>query len=152
MSDLKKQALLEFLGDGYLLNEIEEDDYSTFYVCKKEEYKVYTEEYKVYTEEEREEAVTEYIKESLWAFKPSFLAYKTDIPEEVYEQLCDGCESGNNAILRLIEKTCGLYSFVDSAVSADGYGYFLSMYDGEENEVSINDEGLEKRFYIYRQS
>lgn len=144
MSDLKKQALLEFLGDGYLLNEIEEDDYSTFCVGKKE--------YKVYTEEEREEEVTEYIKESLWAFKPSFLAYETDIPEEVYEQLCDGCESGNNAILRLIEKTCGLYSFVDSAVSADGYGYFLSMYDGEENEVSINDEGLEKRFYIYRQS
>lgn len=36
--------------------------------------------------------------------------------------------------------------FIQAAISADGRGHFMSSYDGEENEVTVNDQ----TFYIYR--
>jgi len=95
----------------------------------------------------REEEVTDYIKESLWAFNASFLASETDIPQEVYEALQPRCEGANDAILKLVEKTCGLEEFVGSATSADGYGHFLSSYDGNEEEYQASDK---EYYYIYR--
>lgn len=103
-------------------------------------------EFSVMTEEAREEQITEYIKDTLFAFKPSFLAGETDLPEEVFQTLCEKCEPGNEPILKLIEKTCGIKSFVDSAVGADGYGHFLNHYDGEEHEIEVN--GV--TYYVYR--
>ena len=49
-------------------------------------------------------------------------------------------------LAKAIESTCGLPAFIEEAVSADGYGHFLSRYDGEENEEEIN--GI--TYYIYR--
>ena len=103
-------------------------------------------EYMVLSEHERYEKTKEYIQETLWAFIPSFLAGKTGLPEEVFRALSEKCESGNNAILTLIEKTCGLDAFVEAAVEADGYGHFLASYDGEEGEVTV-EEG---DYFIYR--
>lgn len=99
-------------------------------------------EYIVATDEEADAAITEYIRESVWAFNPSFLSSMTGVPEEAFSSLADQCESGNDWVLRLIEKTCGLESFVEAAVSADGRGHFLSGYDGDEHESG--------EFYIYR--
>lgn len=112
------------------------------------------EEYLVLTEDEREEAVKEYIKESIWAFNADFILDNSRIEwnnnreydqiekalKEMQEKLC---ESANSLILALIED---FDQFVDNAVSADGYGHFLSQYDGEEYEEKINDTW----FYIYR--
>lgn len=108
-------------------------------------------EYNVLDGEERVEEVTEYIKDTLWAFNPSFLAQETDydlLP--VFEAMvkADMCESANEAILCLIEKLTTLEDFVESATSADGYGHFLSHYDGCELEVY---KGIET-YYIYRQN
>jgi hypothetical protein len=111
-------------------------------------------EYLVLAENERDEAVKEYIKETIWAFNPSFLASETELPEEVFKALSDKCESANAPILKLVEKTCGLDDFVSDAVDADGYGHFLSQYDGEENEESLMNQETNKReyYYIYRQN
>ena len=81
----------------------------------------------------------------MWAFNPSFLAQETDsdlLP--VYESFVksDLCESANEAILCLVEKFNGLDSFVESAVSADGYAHFLSRNDGSELEQG--------EYFIYR--
>jgi hypothetical protein len=103
-------------------------------------------EFNVMTEETREEQITEYIKESLWAFNSNFLADQTDLPEEVFKILSEKCESGNEPILKLVEKTCGLSELVEEAIRYDGYGHFLSPYDGNEEEMQINGE----YFYIYR--
>lgn len=108
-------------------------------------FEIGNQEYLVVNEEERENAVTEDIKESLWAFNASFLAQETDydlLP--VFEAMvkADLCEGANEAVLCLVEKYTTLESFVESAVSADGYGHFLSRYDG--NEIEQGD------YFIYR--
>lgn len=143
MNEQKLQALINYLKENDY-PEVTADDITEGF--NESNFEVFGNEYNVFTEEEREEEVTEYIKESVWAFNANFLASETELPGEVFTALSEKCESGNEAILKLIEKTCGLESFVDSATSADGYGHFLSPYDGEENEEKIDDTW----FYIYR--
>lgn len=118
-----------------------EHDYDNIYTIDGDEYLILD-------EDEREEAATEHIKESLWAFNASFLSNMTELPEEVFEALQDKCEGANEAIEKLIESTCGLEDFVEAAIEADGYGHFLAQYDGEEQETSVNGT----YYYIYRQN
>ena len=108
--------------------------------------KVWDREYMVLSEQERNEKVKEYIQETLWAFIPSFLAEETGLPKEVFRALSEKYESGNDAILALVEKTCGLDAFAKAAVEADGYGHFLAFYDGEEEKVTVEGED----YFIYR--
>lgn len=91
----------------------------------------------------------ECIEELLWAFTPEFLASETGLPEEVFQALADSgrCESNNEAIMALVEQTCGLEEFVSSAIDADGRGHFLSGYDGKEGEIEIDGD----IYYVYRQ-
>ena len=105
-------------------------------------------EYRVLTDEEADELAYDYIMETLWAFNPSFLAGETGINIEVFEALAENgkCESNNDAVASLIKSSCGLQVFVDSAVSADGRGHFISSYDGNEYEVKVG----RKTFYIYK--
>jgi hypothetical protein len=105
------------------------------------------EEYLVLTDEEADEAVEEYIKDSLWAFNASFILDCCGLPhsggEESLKTMQEkSCEGANDFILALVEKTCGLQEFVEEAIAADGRGHFLSSYDGEEVE--------EGDYFIYR--
>jgi uncharacterized protein YlzI (FlbEa/FlbD family) len=135
----RKLALINYLKEGsFTQEEIEEGYDSCIFLIQGE--------YMVLNEQERNEKVKEYIQETLWAFRSSFLAKETGLPEKVFHALTEQCESGNDAILALIEKTCGLDAFVDSAVEADGYAHFLASYDGEEEEVTIEGEN----YFIYR--
>jgi hypothetical protein len=92
------------------------------------------------------DATVENIKESLWAFTSSFIVSECGLPYDLSEVFAayqeNRCESANDAILSLIEKTCTLKTFVDDAISADGRGHFLGGYDGEEIEF--------KDSFIYR--
>jgi hypothetical protein len=103
--------------------------------------------YAVGTDSEADEACKEYIKDTAWAFRSSFICEFCNLPQELAEALetmqSKKCEGANDSILALIDKTDGgLDGFVEEAVSADGRGHFLSSYDGEENERS--------GFFIYR--
>ena len=102
--------------------------------------------YLVLTDEEADERCTEYIKETLWAFNPSFLAGETGIDEEVFTRLAEGYESSNPAFEAIINANGGMDSFVEAAISADGRGHFLAGYDHNENEVTYNGT----TYYIYR--
>ena len=51
-------------------------------------------------------------------------------------------------MLRIIEKTCGLDDFVDSAIGSDGRGSFMGSYDGHETEILDDISG--EYYYIYR--
>lgn len=103
--------------------------------------------YAVGTDEEADVACLEYIKDSAWAFRSSFICEYCNLPSELAEALeamqSKKCESANESILALIEKTeGGIEGFTEEAISADGRGHFLSGYDGDENE--------QDGFYIYR--
>ena len=96
-------------------------------------------EYMVLTDAEAQDKVAEYIKETVWAFNPDFLARHSGIDREVFERLQDSCETANDAIFKLIKNFDEL---VEDAVGTDGRGHFLSGYDGNENEQGD--------FYLYR--
>lgn len=103
-------------------------------------------EYAIGTGAEADAACLEYIKDSVWAFRAEFILEECGLPYQLAPAIQayqnEECEGANDALLSLIEKTCGLESFAESAISADGRGHFLSSYDGEENE--------EGDFFIYR--
>ena len=104
--------------------------------------------YLVYTDEEADAAAEEDILDSAWAFQYDFLRARSDaiaeIPKKAYEEMAgELCESFNKAVLAMIPDK---KSFVSDAIAADGRGHFLSRYDGEENEIKIEDTW----YFIYR--
>ena len=131
--DIKKvEAVAEFME----LNEIgkanithQDDHYYTYG----------NEEYMVLTDEEADDKVKEYIKETVWAFNPTFLSDHSGIDEEVFIKLQESCETANDAIFKLIKNFDNL---VKDAIYVDGRGHFLAGYDGNENEQGD--------FYLYR--
>ena len=97
-----------------------------------------------FSDEIADNAAKQYIEESLWAFNADFLATQTDMPVEIYKALQPQCESSNYAILKLVEKTCGLDSFVESAIAADGRGHFMSSYDSQEKCLTDMSQELQE--------
>ena len=122
-------------------------------LTKEEEKEIYYESYDIYcygnqeylvlTDDEADEKVAENIKDSVWAFNPSFLSSHSDIDEGVFKLLQDKCESANEAVLKLIKD---FDKFVEDAVGTDGRGHFLSGYDGEEDYHEHDNE----TYYIYQ--
>ncbi len=100
-------------------------------------------EYRVLTSDEADAACAEYIVGSLWEFNVDFLAGETGINSIVFEALRKHVEDSNSAIRSIIDDSCGIAEFVDSAISAEGRGRFLAHYDCHETKAG-ND------WYIYR--
>ena len=134
--DERKSALAAYLSID--IDDIEQSTYDD------NQFEVGNSEYLVLTDSEADERVKSYIKDSLWAFNPSFLASETGIDQDVYDAIVknDKCESNNDAMLSLVESTCGLDDLVESVISADGRGHFMSSYDGNEGEQG--------EWFIYR--
>lgn len=128
--DERKEAL-----EQYLKGEAEEIEVNI--------YEIDGGEYLVLNEDEAREQVAEHIEESAWAFLPSFLSNMTELPIEVFDALQPRCEDSNDAIVKLINITCGMEDFVTTAIDCDGMGHFLATYDHDEIEL---DGGL----YAYR--
>lgn len=165
---LKQLALMQHNGQSFFIlgdvayhgdesatresYEAAKEDYESFEdFCQSEcdEVEEYEEnDYLVCTDSEADEKAAEYIKDSLWAFNPSFLAEMTEFDEEIFQAIADNgkCESNNDVIYNTIEKTCGIKDFVEAAIGADGRGHFMSSYDGNENEETV----LGNTFYVYR--
>lgn len=111
-------------------------------------------EFAIGTDDESDQACQSSIENSVWAFNAGFILSECDLPHQLEEAIQawqeKECEGANDAILSLINKTCGLKSFAESAISADGRGHFLAGYDSEENEVRIQTDDFDDTFYIYR--
>ena len=99
--------------------------------------------YLVYTDEEADEAVRDYIEESVWAFTPSFLRAHTGVTIEAIAKIQEMCESANEPLKAMIKD---FDHFVEDAVKCDGRGLFLAGYDHQEDYVTFN--GI--TYYIYR--
>jgi hypothetical protein len=108
-------------------------------------FKAEGDEYLVLTDCEADELARERIKESLWAFNAEFISSHTKHGFDdaqlsaIREMQGRLCESANSIIEALI---VDLNHFISDAISSDGRGHFISLYDGDENEVG--------EFYIYR--
>jgi hypothetical protein len=92
--------------------------------------------YAIGTEEEAEEAAAEYIRESLWAFRPEFLcdyAPSCMRPEWIQHIIGDRCESANDDVLDMVGDN--LDELISNAIAADGIGSFLMTYDDEHHEA-----------------
>lgn len=110
-------------------------------------FEVGSDSYAVGTDEEADAACVSYIEESLWAFKGTFIAEACGLSRELGTVLssfnAQKCESANEVMLTLVSKTCGLDSFVQRAIGADGRGHFLASYDGDEIDLGNG-------FFAYR--
>jgi hypothetical protein len=107
--------------------------------------------YMVLTDMEADDLAADYIRESLCAFNPDFLAGETGIDSEVFEAIAANgrCESNNDAIARLIGDN--IDSFIETAIACDGRAHFLNTYDGHEHEISVKDYSDDHaRLYVYR--
>ena len=141
--DERSEALFSFLvNDGYTKEEMDNikfkvNDDDTSYIDLDGEN--VNESYMVLTDEEADEKVKEYIYDSAWTFKPSFLASHSRVDENVFETLQELSEGANEAVLSLIDD---FDHFVDDAILSDGRGHFLASYDGAEEEYS--------NYFIYR--
>jgi DNA-binding SARP family transcriptional activator len=103
--------------------------------------------YAVGTDEESDQAVREYIQDSVWIFNASFIASHTKGGAtngmiKAISALQEACEGCNEDIKRLIN----MDDFIEDAISECGRGSFLSGYDGNENETVIDGE----MYFSYR--
>ena len=100
-------------------------------------------EYLVCDDFEADQKARAYIEESVWAFRPEFIAAHSKLPRSSVIKICkaleDECEGSNEAKTALI---ADFDHFVDDAIKADGRGHFLAQYDSEEIEAG--------EFFIYR--
>lgn len=125
-------------------SDIEKEDYGYYGL---ELFSIDKAQYAVGTDKEVRKSILEFIRETAWAFRSSFICEYCKLPAELVEALetmkCKKYENANAAILALIEKADGgLEGFAEEAVSADGRGHLLASYDG--------CEGQESGFFIYR--
>lgn len=114
-----------------------------------DEFEIASQSYKVLTDEEANEQVWDYIRESLWAFKPGFLVryMPGGVNKKVIAILQQECEGCNDALFGMINAEEGRFdALVNNAIALDGRGRYLSSYDGREYKEDINGEW----FYIYR--
>ncbi len=131
----RELALARFLEID--VDDVSETDYGTFDAGGLGEYRVLT-------DGEGDEAVAEYIEESLWAFNPDFLsAYIAGgaVDADALQRLIgDSCEGANPALRALVGDR--FEEVVEDAIGADGRGHFLAQYDGDECESGD--------FFLYR--
>ena len=88
-------------------------------------------EYIILNEEQQLEAVKDSLYDTASYFYTVFLEEMTGIPSEAFEAL----EGHDNAVVKIIEATCGLDDFAEECINVDGAGHFLAHYDGEEIEL-----------------
>ena len=88
-------------------------------------------EYVILNEEQQLDAVKNSIQETVSYFSSGFLEAMTGIPSEAFEAL----EGHDEAVVKIIESTCGLDAFAEECIDVDGVGHFVAYYDGEEIEL-----------------
>lgn len=149
----REQALAEVLNlTKEEIEDIQEDGYG-----EKHLFSVGDKEYLVLTEEEADEKAKEEIERSLWAFNSSFILshcstydrmtnWEYDSAKEALEKIQGHFAEGVNELIRAL--ISDIDEFVKDAIMEDGRGHFISWYDGNEDEVKINNT----YYYIYRVS
>lgn len=162
-TDPKEVALKKFIAqrDGCTEDDMESVTVDRYFSNPYSEYRYETcgEEFYILEDERAYALAFQLIKDELWAFTSEFIMehLKHDIvycehPVDLEDlrlairaaqkRLCEGANAIIHALIDDLE------DFVDDAIAADGRGHFISSYDGEEHEVTVDGE----TYYIYRLS
>ena len=88
-------------------------------------------EYIILNEEQQLESVKDSLYHTASYFSSVFLEAMTGIPNEAFDAL----EGHDDAVVKIIEATCGLDDFAEECIDVDGAGHFLAHYDGVEIEL-----------------
>lgn len=131
-------------GEEFNIDSRAIDDYTTNITISKGSM-----EYNIFNESQRHMEATVYILETVEYFNPNFLSLHTGLDEDVFVGVSE-LKRANALVTALIKGTCGITEFVNEAVDTDGYGHFLSPYDGEEIELDVIDGWDTVKYYAYR--
>jgi len=111
-------------------------------------------EYAIGTDAECDAAVSDNIKESVWAFNAEFLSghIGNGIPS-LHDVLVSGIKAlqekrYEDCNQKILDAITDFPAFVEDAVQTDGRGHFLSPYDSEEIELGKDANG--DNIYAYR--
>lgn len=149
METIKKTGLALFMNDGTKVTDIEVSRYD------EGTFEIGNQSYLVLTDDEADKYCADRIKDSVWAFNKNFIIGQCsaldfdDASEKILDAIQEQCESGNDAMLKLIDD---IDEFIDDAKSADGRGHFMNSYDGEENEMFFKYGSENQELYIYREN
>ena len=145
----KTEALMKVLGVEAGGEDVPEYDEST------EEFTYGREAYIVLTDEEADERAKANMRETLWAFQPSFLssyvpALSSDAAQKAWSELAGRmCEGANPIVEGMLGSR--IDEFMDDAIRADGRAHFMNTYDDREEEVTVTDpDGVSHTLYVYR--
>lgn len=109
-------------------------------------FKVGLRKYIVLTNEEADKKAYENIEKSVWSLRSDFIMKTCNLhindAESLKNMQKNMCEECNNFIKAMIEGTCGMKKFVETAVKNCGREYFIATYDKQENVVGD--------YFIYR--
>jgi hypothetical protein len=108
-------------------------------------------EWLILNDEGRKISTISYIEDTVEYFNPTFLSRLTGISDKIFTAIQEPqVIDTNRVILLLIKGTCGMDKFVEESIHSDGYGHFLSPYDGEEIKFSVLDGWDTINYYAYR--
>jgi hypothetical protein len=104
-------------------------------------------EYLVLRDNEADEMANDYIMDNLWAFNMDFLSpyFSCGLSKKAIEYLKkmqEDLREDMNPLLSDLTRNNWFY-LINDAIKED------SMYDGEEHEVTVKEDGDEETFYIY---
>ena len=106
-------------------------------------------EYLILDHDARDEYAKDIILDTIEFFKPEFLSRLTGIDTDAFDGICE-LKGANKLITAVVNGTCGIDKLIEEATNSDGYGHFISGYDGEEIEFHVNNGWDRKTFYAYR--
>lgn len=147
MLNTKYEALKNYLVDsGETIFEELTEDVSEVYDENWETFNILGNEYKVLTDDEADKEVSDYIKDTLWAFNAEFILQHSAVYEETtareHEEIIKAlsrvqeniCESANTLIKALIYD---IDQFIYDAIKADGRGNFSHHMTERNIKVGI---------------
>jgi hypothetical protein len=99
--------------------------------------------YIILTDDEADDSAKNEIINSLWAFRPEFIASFLNLSPNAVKAIQDSLhEDASEEFKAILEANGNLDDLIDDAIRSEGRGLFLAPYDFEETEF--------KGFYIYR--
>lgn len=93
-----------------------------------------------------DEFVRDLVSKRVWAYHSKALSECTGEPVEVFRLLQTLYEDSNNAILAIINHTCGLDTFIMTMIANLGRGMVVGQYDSTEYELKIG----KNVYWVYR--
>ena len=134
---VKFELVSELLQELEIITETDFEDISVSEDDGEILVKVNDAEYKILTQDQVYDWMNGHVEQTAAYFNAEFLANMTELPEEVFTALAK--TEAHEAVLKLIENTCGITEFIDQAIEDDGVGHFLNSYDGTSYELQAGD-------------